>query len=138
MSHFLPVAFRNRALTPPEINQLSPVALAYIGDAVFELYVRGHCLFPPKRPHDYHRHVVDCVRAEQQAHYLVEYLWPQLSEQELKIVKRGRNASPGPSRKMSAKIYQQATSFEALLGYLYLTNQTRLWELLDSLPIVFY
>ena len=59
----------------------------------------------------------------------------QLTESELDIVRRGRNASPKPSRRMNAQIYQQATSFEALLGYLYLTNEQRLWELLDLLPI---
>ena len=111
------------------------MALAYIGDSVYELYVRGHYLFPAKRIHDYHRQVVETVRAERQAHYLEDYLLSRLTEEELDVVRRGRNASPRPSRKMSAKIYQQSTSFEALLGYLYLTNPDRLWSLLELLPI---
>ena len=111
------------------------MALAYVGDSVYELYVRSHYLFPPKRIHDYHRQVVDIVRAEQQATYLADYLLPCLTEDELDVVRRGRNASPRPSRKMSLKIYQQATGFEALLGYLYLTDPERLWALLELLPI---
>lgn len=134
MSNFLPISLRHRTLTPSEINQLSPVALAYIGDSVYELYVRGHYLFPAKRIKDYHRQVVESVRAEQQAHYLEDYFLPNLTDEELDIVRRGRNASPRPSRKMSVKIYQQATSFEALMGYLYLTDPDRLWTLLDMLP----
>ena len=111
------------------------MALAYVGDSVYELYVRGHYLFPPKRIQDYHRQVVETVRAEQQATFLENYLLPRLTEDELDIVRRGRNASPRPSRKMSAKIYQQSTGFEALLGYLYLTAPERMWELLEFLPI---
>ena len=114
---------------------MSPVALAYIGDSVYELYVRGHYLFPPKRIQDYHRQVVDVVRAEQQANYLEDYLLPRLTDEELDVVRRGRNASPRPSRKMSGKIYQQSTGFEALLGYLYLMDPERLWSLLELLPI---
>lgn len=111
------------------------MALAYIGDSVYELYVRGHYLFPAKRIQDYHRQVVETVRAECQAHYLEHYLAAHLTDDELDVVRRGRNASPRPSRKMSANIYQQSTSFEALLGYLYLTNPDRLWSLLSLLPI---
>lgn len=111
------------------------MALAYIGDAVYELYVRGHYLFPPKRSHEYHRQVVDTVRAERQARYLEDYFLPCLTEDELDVVRRGRNASPRPSRKMSLKVYQQSTGFEALMGYLYLTAPERLWSLLELLPI---
>lgn len=135
MSNFLPISLRHRALTPSEINQLSPVALAYIGDSVYELYVRCHHLFPPKRIHDFHYQVVETVRAEQQASYLEDYLLSRLTDDELDVIRRGRNASPRPSRKMSAKVYQQSTGFEALLGYLYLTNPDRLWSLLDLLPV---
>ncbi|MEM9212838.1 MAG: ribonuclease III domain-containing protein [Cyanobacteria bacterium P01_F01_bin.150] len=135
MSNFLPISLRHRTLTPQEVYQLSPVALAYLGDSVYELYVRGHYLFPARRIHDYHSQVVNAVRAERQAHYLEHCLLSHLTDDELDVVRRGRNASSRPSRKMSAKIYQQSTSFEALLGYLYLTNPDRLWSLLALLPI---
>ncbi|NER00326.1 MAG: ribonuclease III [Cyanothece sp. SIO2G6] len=135
MSNFLPASLRHGPLTPAEVNQFTPLALAYVGDAIYELYVRGHYLFPPKRLKLYHQQVVNCVRAERQAHYLVDILTPLLTVDEVEVVRRGRNASPRPSRKMSPRVYQQATSFEMLLGYLYLTNPTRLWELLDALPL---
>ncbi|MEB3229980.1 MAG: ribonuclease III domain-containing protein [Leptolyngbyaceae bacterium] len=136
MSNFLPASLRHCTLTSAEVNQFAPLALAYIGDAIYELYVRGHYLFPPKRLKAYHQQVVNCVRAEQQANFLVNILMPLLTADEVELVRRGRNASSKPSRKkLSTKVYQQATSFEVLLGYLYLTNQPRLWELLDALPL---
>ncbi|MGK7888504.1 MAG: Mini-ribonuclease 3 [Leptolyngbyaceae cyanobacterium] len=135
MSNFLPASLRHCTLTPAEVNQFTPLALAYIGDAIYELYVRGHYLFPPKRLKSYHQQVVSCVRAEQQAHYLVDILMPLLTAAEADLVRRGRNASSKPSRKIAAQVYQQATSFEMLLGYLYLTDQSRMWELLDALPL---
>jgi ribonuclease III family protein len=110
-------------------QSLSPIALAYIGDAVYELYVRSHLLWPPQRIQTYHQAVVAQVRAEQQAQYLAQ-LTPYLTENEADIVRRGRNASVKRHRRVNADIYQQATSFETLVGYLYLSDQARLLELL--------
>lgn len=115
-----------------QIERLSPIALAYIGDAVFELYVRSKFLMPPKRMADYHNQVVTQVRAESQAIHL-SVLLPYLSEQEKEILRRGRNASTMKPRRLSRKIYQQATSFEALIGYLHLKDSERLLELLGKL-----
>ncbi|MGL4879543.1 MAG: ribonuclease III domain-containing protein, partial [Waterburya sp.] len=58
------------AIQLSQIERLSPIALAYIGDAVFELYVRTQFLMPPKRMTDYHSQVVTQVRAESQAVHL--------------------------------------------------------------------
>ena len=116
------------------IAAIAPISLAYIGDAVFELYVRSQLLMPAKRIRDYHQLVVTEVNAEQQSHY-VDILTPHLSEDELDLLRRGRNATTGRHRRASGQDYQKATGFEALLGFLYLKDQTRLLQLLKKLEI---
>lgn len=117
-----------------QIAQLSPISLAYIGDAVYELYVRTRYLLPPKRIANYHERVVAKVRAETQAAYLC-LLEPYLSDSEREILRRGRNAATGKPRRLSPEVYQQATSLETLIGYLYLHNPQRLNELLEQLDL---
>ena len=121
-------------LQPQQVQSISPVALAYIGDAVFELYVRMRFLWPPQRIQVFHQQVVSQVKAEQQADYLKK-LMPHLNDAEADVVRRGRNATSKSPRRLSAKIYRQATAFETLVGYLYITDQTRLHGLLDKLVI---
>jgi ribonuclease-3 family protein len=121
-------------LTPEQINALSPVALAYIGDAVYELFVRSQFLLPPKRIQAFHQQVVNQVRAEQQARQ-VQDLLPLLTEAEQDWLRRGRNASPRGPRRVDSHVYQQATGFETLVGYLYLSDPARLMELLGSLDL---
>lgn len=116
------------------VNQLSPQALAYVGDAVFELYIRQRFLWPPRRIAQYHRQVVGQVRAEQQAQYL-QAIAPALTPQEQDILRQGRNAQTKAPKRLSGQTYQQATAFEALVGYLYLTNPHRLEELFTLLPL---
>ncbi len=117
-----------------QIEKLSPASLAYIGDAVYELYIRTHYLLPPKRISDYHDQVVARVRAETQAAYL-RVLEPHLTDGEREILRRGRNAATGRPRRLSPQLYQQATSLEALIGYLYLKNPQRLNQLLRQLEL---
>jgi ribonuclease III family protein len=116
------------------LHQLSPAALAYVGDAVYELYVRTCYLFPPKRLQTYHDQVVAQVRAESQARHL-QSLHPYLSEGEREIVRRGRNAASKRPKRLEANVYQQATGLEALLGYLYLYDLHRLVQLLDQIRV---
>jgi ribonuclease-3 family protein len=78
--------------------------------------------------------VVSKVRAESQAESL-NLLETHLTEGEKDIVRRGRNAASGCPRRLSPELYQQATSLETLLGYLYLHNPTRLQELLKYLNL---
>ncbi len=114
------------------LEQLSPAAFAYLGDAIYELYVRSRYLLPPQRLAAYHAQVVACVRAEQQAaqlHQLTQYLTP--SEQQW--VRRGRNAAGRAPARLSAAVYQQASGFETLIGYLYLTAPQRLHDLFAHL-----
>jgi ribonuclease III family protein len=115
-----------------QIDRLSPIALAYIGDAVFELYVRTRFLMPPKRMASYHSQVVTQVRAESQAIHLA-CLLPELTDVEKEILRRGRNACVTKPRRLDRQTYQQATGLEALIGYLHLTNPQRLQELFAKL-----
>ncbi|KJH73414.1 Mini-ribonuclease 3 [Aliterella atlantica] len=122
-------------LMAAQIQQVSPAALAYIGDAVYELYIRTNYLLPPKKSHLYHQLVVEQVRAETQALHLAS-LTPHLNATELDIVRRGRNIAHKHSRRVNPEIYQQATSLETLVGYLYLTDFPRLSQLLAKLSLV--
>ncbi|BAC07980.1 Mini-ribonuclease 3 [Thermosynechococcus vestitus] len=121
-------------LQPPTIpaHQLPPAALAYFGDAVYELFIRLLFLTPPQRINAYHRQVVAHVRAESQARYM-DFLWEYCTETERSIFRQGRNAAADGPKRVAAKIYRQATGFEALLGYLYLTNPQRLQEIFQLL-----
>lgn len=112
----------------------SPLVLAYIGDAVYEVYIRSLLVSRGSFPvHQLHRAATGYVKAEAQSK-AVQALAPELSEEELRIYKRGRNAKPGTVAKHAeVKDYHQATGFEALIGYLYLQkNNKRLEELLQK------
>ena len=128
------LSFLNAVYSEAELKGLSPISLAYVGDAVFELYVRSRLLFPAKRIRDYHQQVVAQVKAEQQADY-VDRLVAHLTLEELDVLRRGRNATKGRSRRAEARVYQQATGFEALIGFLYLSDRKRLFSLLALLAI---
>ena len=121
-------------LSPNQIQQISPAALAYLGDAIYELYIRRFYLLPAKRIQAYHHQVVAQVRAEQQANHL-RSLTPLLTSAELDVVRRGRNAATGRPKRLDLDVYQQATSLEVLIGYLYLTDPNRLNDLLAHLDL---
>jgi len=128
------LSYASRSLTSTQVQQISPSALAYLGDAVYELVVRRCYLFPPQRIQSYHQLVVAQVRAEAQAAHL-QTLIPHLTPAELEWLKRGRNATVGRPRRLDAAIYQQATSLETLVGYLYLTDLPRLTYLFSLLNL---
>lgn len=113
-------------------SQYSPAALAYVGDSIYELFIRNLYLNPPRRIGDYHRLVVEHVKAEAQARYLQNIL-VHLTPRELEILRQGRNAATTGPKRVSAQIYQQASSLEALLGYLYISQPSRLTEILTLL-----
>jgi ribonuclease III family protein len=121
-----------QSLSREQIQRLSPVQLAYIGDGVYELWMRLYHLWPPRRIQTYHQQVVAEVRAENQSQQL-ESLMPLLNEVEAEMVRRGRNAATGKPKRLSAETYGRASGLETLFGYLYLTNQARLQELLGYL-----
>src|SRR5690606_20078121 len=102
-----------------DLQQLSPLALAYLGDAVFELAVRTRvAATQPGRVRDLHRQTSGWVRAESQAR-LMHYLMDKLREDEAAIVRRARNTKSSVPRNARVSDYRYGTAFEALLGYLY-------------------
>ena len=107
-----------------EINQLSPLTWAYIGDSVFELYIRTKLVNATKlKPHELHIKAINYVKAKSQASML-NNIMNKLTDEEKDIVRRGRNAENHHLPKnANVQEYMYATAFEALIGYLYLTNQ---------------
>jgi len=106
-------------------RQLSPLVLAYIGDTVFDLYVRtGLVLAEKGGAGELHRRSVALVNARAQAQ-LARSVYERLAADEKDIFMRGRNAkSATVPKNMSVADYRQATALEAVLGYLYLTGRT--------------
>ena len=121
----------NMPLSEDAARQYSPLALAFLGDSVYEVMVREQLLREANRPSkQLHEAAVAHVRAAYQAD-AAERIAPLLTETETDMLRRGRNAS-GASVPKSASpaVYRLATGFECLFGYLYLCGQTaRLAEL---------
>lgn len=118
-------------IQPPR-QDLGPLQLAWLGDAVWELHQRLLRCRQPGRSNALHQEVVGAVKAEAQA-LALERLQPLLSEAELDLVRRGRNRAGRGPRKGEAGIYGQATGFETMIGWLFLQNPQRLAWLLDQL-----
>ena len=119
-------------LTKSEAAQYNPITLAFIGDAVFSMYVRERlALGGIGRAADYQRAAVKLVSAKGQSAFL-ERLLPLLTEDEGEIYRRGKNAKKATkSKNADAGEYNRSTGFEAVLGYLYLSgNDERIKELL--------
>jgi ribonuclease III family protein len=119
-----------------DAKQLNSLALAYMGDAIYETYVRRHLLYSGKvRPNQLHRTGTTYVSAKAQCHILFHMMERQmLDEEELAVVMRGRNAKSGTVPKNTdVQTYHYSTAFEALMGYLYLTGRKeRLEELISK------
>lgn len=115
-------------------DTLSPLTLAFTGDAVFSLYIREMLVCEANRPvGQLHKLSVNWVKAEAQSKGMHAIL-PILTEKESEVFKRGRNAHTSHTPKnQSGCDYHYATGFEALVGYLYLKDETeRLNELLNE------
>ena len=109
------------------------MALSYLGDAVYSLYVRRRLVgMGVSHAGELNRLSLDYVTAPRQAE-LVKRLLPLLSEEETDVYKRARNAKKGAkSKSASVAEYNKSTGFEAVVGYLYLTGQyDRLTEILN-------
>ena len=117
-------------------NSYNGLSLAYIGDAIYELYIRKYVLsLGYTKVNDLHKHVIKFTSGEGQAYCIHKFLELNLlNEDELNIFKRGRNSHVNSSRKnLELMDYLDATGFEALMGYLYLDNKIqRLEELIDK------
>ena len=119
---------------PKRPNLLSPTTLAYVGDSIFELFIRTYLLEESIcKPNKLHKQAVEYVNAEAQAEIL-RRIRNGLSKTEEAIVRRGRNASSSSSGNVDHTTYQHSTAFEALLGYLYLAKEKeRLKEILAEI-----
>ncbi|EJF00139.1 Mini-ribonuclease 3 [Liquorilactobacillus mali] len=114
-------------------EQVNGIALAYMGDAIYEVYVRKHLLAKGlTKPNHLHKTATHYVSAKAQS-FLAEKMQKQniLNKTELEYFRRGRNAKSHTSAKNTAVItYRISTGFEALFGYLFLSNQeSRVTEL---------
>ncbi len=112
-------------------DALSPLTLAFVGDACFSLFIRETLVSRANRPvRDLHKLSVRAVNAQAQAK-CIKMLLPSLSEKETEIFKRGRNAHTSHMPKnQSGCDYHYATGFEALIGYLYLSGSSERLDLL--------
>ena len=128
-------AFRRLyGLEKPDVRTFSPLTLAYIGDAVYELVVRTYVVEAGNAPaHKLHQHASQMVKAQAQSD-LITAIRDSLTEEELAVYKRGRNAkSYTKAKNATTHDYRRATGCEALIGYLYLTGQQmRLIELIHQ------
>ena len=109
-----------------DICSYSPLTLAYIGDGVYELVVRSMIVTEANAPvNKLHKKSSELVKAETQAKMAFYFRDNDLlSEEELRVLKRGRNAqSYSKAKNASVSDYRWATGFEALIGYLYLSNE---------------
>ncbi len=107
-----------------EINLLSPLTWAYVGDAVYELYIRTNLVNETNlKPHKLHIESIKYVKAQAQAKIL-EKIYDDLTEDEKEIVRRGRNAKNYHLPKhANVHEYMHATAFEALIGFLFMTGK---------------
>lgn len=115
-----------------EVNLLSPLTWAYVGDAIYELYIRTNLVNKTKlKPHKLHIESIKYVKAQAQAEIL-KRLIEDLTEEEKEIVRRARNAENHHLPKNAEpEDYMYSTAFEGLIGYLYLTKKDeRLKEIL--------
>lgn len=117
-----------------DIRSYSPLALAYIGDGIYDLIIRSMIVGKGNtQANQLHRQTSQLVKAHTQSE-MIEVLLPELTEEEMAVYKRGRNAkSPTMAKNATMADYRRATGFEALLGYLYLENQMeRMMELIKT------
>ncbi|WP_139905888.1 Mini-ribonuclease 3 [Clostridium thermarum] len=124
-------SYTGRKFTIDEARRMNSLALAYIGDAVFEVMVREHLLINNTNlsAHKLHVKAISYVKASSQCAF-VRKLEEHFTEEEMQVFKKGRNAkSPTMPKNTSVSDYRTATGFEALLGYLYITAQIDRLEL---------
>lgn len=122
---------RNKDLS--DVNMLSPLVWAYVGDSVYEMFVRTSLVNKSNaKPHKLHIESIKYVKAKAQAQTL-EKIYDKLTEKEKEIVRRGRNTeNHHVAKNANIADYSHSTAFEALIGYLYLSRQDeRLEEILN-------
>jgi len=124
-------------LTEREANNYSPLSLAFLGDSVYDTLVREHLLRQANMPvAKLHSAKIKLVCAEYQS-AAYDTLSEKLTERELAVLKRGRNATGNTVPKHAEAVqYRRATAIESLFGYLFLTGQNeRIRELFDAMML---
>ncbi|MDD3369538.1 MAG: ribonuclease III domain-containing protein [Lachnospiraceae bacterium] len=117
-----------------DIRTYSPLTLAYLGDAIYELVIRSVLLERGNRSNEsLHKSAIKYVKAENQSKMIMA-LEDELTEEEMSVYKRGRNAkSYTKAKNASVTDYRKATGFEALMGYLYLAGEDK--RMLDLIKL---
>ncbi|WP_368653586.1 Mini-ribonuclease 3 [Ornithinibacillus sp. 4-3] len=117
-----------------DVKQMKSLALAYMGDAVYELYVRNHLVqIGEVKPNELHQRAISFVAGKAQAEIVRHWISTKfLTEEEEAVFRRGRNAkSASIPKNLDVQTYRHSTGFEAVIGYHYLLgNEERLQELL--------
>jgi len=119
-------------ISKEKIDELPPVVLAYIGDALFELFIRVYLVGEGEvKAFQLHKKSIQFVKAHAQAQ-IVKQISNFLTDEESEVIRRGRNVKPSsPPKNADIMDYRYATGFEALIGYLYLMEKhERLMEIL--------
>lgn len=130
---------QNMDLDDINITEYSPLTLAYIGDGIYEIVIRTVIVDEANRQvNKIHKAASNLVKAGTQAK-MIHYIMDDLTDEELTIYKRGRNAKAVTRAKnASMSEYRTATGFEALMGWLYLTGQSeRMMKLIKKSVTVF-
>ena len=117
------------------VREISPITLAYIGDAVYELYIRSILVKgnPKKNVNEINKETISYVKAQAQSETL-HSIMESLTDEEKEVVRRGRNAKSGTVPKnANLTEYKHATAFECLIGYMYITREyDRLFEIIKK------
>lgn len=121
-------------LESQDIRSYSPLTLAYIGDAIYDLYIRTILVSRGnKQANKLHKEASSLVKAPTQSK-MIEVLEPLFTQEEESVYKRGRNAKSYTTAKNATMgEYRRATGFEAVMGYLYLTDQNN--RMIDLIKI---
>lgn len=122
--------------TKNDARQMNPLVLAFIGDAIYEVFVRTYLVDRNRdmSVHKLHVKAIEFVKAHAQSEF-IKKLEEELNEEEIYFFKRGRNSKSGTIPKNAdVQEYRTATGFETLIGFLYVTEQTdRLNYLLEMI-----
>lgn len=120
----------------PETKELSIRSYAYIGDAVYEVFIREKTIFITSKPDELHKITSSVVKAQFHAEVL-EKIQDFLNDEEKEIIRRARNLSVTTARRTNQVLHRLSTAFEALTGYLYLNDKARLKALFDFIePLI--
>ena len=130
--------FCRKEYTEGEIREMPVLALAHIGDGVYELLSRMRALNAgAAQVNTLHKRTISMVSAEAQAK-AAKYIKESLTQEEQAVLRRGRNAKPhhAPPHRTAGDVYPMATALEALFGYLYLKGEhdrlSQLWEMCET------